>query len=148
MPKSIAELINIADSRFQDSLVAQAIAAGKLPTDYRVPEIYRHNTPERLAAMLSAAKREGHFAPFPFGTELTEDEQALGHALKQIKSVSESPFGKLKLIWMAGHVRRGSRGTSIHARAHVFELSTRRLLSRDSIGALLTAVLPIQTNQL
>ena len=46
----IAALLNIADSRFQADLLAKAKAAGKIPSDYEIPERYRHNTPERLQA--------------------------------------------------------------------------------------------------
>ena len=52
-------LIAIADRRFQDGLAARAIAAGKLPRGWRVPEAARGNTPEALAAAPGAARPAG-----------------------------------------------------------------------------------------
>ncbi len=42
-------LIAIMDARFVDSFVAAAKRAGKLPKSYRVSDLARGNTPERLA---------------------------------------------------------------------------------------------------
>jgi hypothetical protein len=42
----IKRLIAVADSRFQDELVKQAKAHGKLEASYQVPERYRRNLPE------------------------------------------------------------------------------------------------------
>ena len=43
----IAALLNIADSRFQQGLLAQAIAAGKIEPDYRIPdELSRATRPD------------------------------------------------------------------------------------------------------
>ncbi|MDH4062411.1 MAG: acetyl-CoA hydrolase, partial [Aquincola sp.] len=49
----IQRLIAVADSRFQDDLVRQAKAHGKLPRGYEVPERYRHNLPQVLDDKLS-----------------------------------------------------------------------------------------------
>ena len=57
----IAALINIADSRFQEELLRQAQAAGKLSRDYRIPDLYRNNTPASLDRMLAAQRRAGLF---------------------------------------------------------------------------------------
>jgi acyl-CoA hydrolase len=48
----VKRLIAIADSRFQEDLVAQAKAAGKLNADYEVPEQHRQNLPHVLRARL------------------------------------------------------------------------------------------------
>jgi acyl-CoA hydrolase len=45
----IASLLNVADSRFQQSLLKRAKAAGKICADYRIPEAFRNNPPARLA---------------------------------------------------------------------------------------------------
>ena len=42
----IKRLIAVADSRFQDELVRQAKANGKLEAGYELPERYRHNLPQ------------------------------------------------------------------------------------------------------
>jgi len=84
----IAELINVADSRFQKQLLDQAKKAGKIPLDYEIPQEYRNNTPEKITALLKPHQAYGIFQPFPFGTDLTETEIALGGALKGLKKLS------------------------------------------------------------
>ncbi len=84
----IANLINIADSKFQQQLLDQAKKAGKIPLDYEIPQEYRNNTPEKISALLKPYQSHGVFRPFPFGTDLTETEIALGGALKGLKRLS------------------------------------------------------------
>ncbi|MCB8815513.1 acetyl-CoA hydrolase/transferase C-terminal domain-containing protein [Desulfosporosinus shakirovi] len=84
----IAELINVADSRFQNQLLDRAKKAGKIPKDYEIPQEYRNNTPEKITALLKPYQTHGIFQPFPFGTDLTDTEIALGGALKGLKKLS------------------------------------------------------------
>lgn len=94
----IKALINITDSRFQNALLHQAKQAGKLDTDYQIPEVFRHNTPDRLASQLQPFASQGLLPAFPFGTDLTEQEIALGGALKRVKArASTTPKWKLAL---------------------------------------------------
>lgn len=93
----IAELLNLADSRFQETLLAQAKRAGKIPAAYAVPEAFRHNTPERLRADLAPLQRAGLFPDFPFGHDFTPEELKLGKALKQLQAKSGSLAGRLGL---------------------------------------------------
>lgn len=81
-----AAIIEIADARFQQQLVAQAKAAGKLPSHYRVPEQARSNTPETLGRALAEARDRGRLPRFPFGSELDMTEQALAEALAWLKA--------------------------------------------------------------
>ena len=81
----IAELLNVADSRFQDQLLEQAKKSGKLPADYEIPEAFRQNTPERLQTLMAPLKAEGYFKDFPFGTDFTHEEITLARALKGLK---------------------------------------------------------------
>lgn len=78
-------LINIADSRFQDNLLQKAKQVGKIPRSYQIPDQYRQNYPEALADKLAGFRKSGLFKPFPLGTELTDEEIALGGALRQFK---------------------------------------------------------------
>lgn len=94
----IGALLNIADSRFQESLRQEAVAAGKLPRDYRVPARFGNNTPQRLQEMLAAARADGHFGRFPFGTELSDEELRIAGVLKKIKAASNSFAGKMGLV--------------------------------------------------
>ncbi len=86
----IAEMINIADSRFQKQLVDQAKKAGKLPPDYEIPERYRNNYPEKIDALLRPYQAQGVFQNFPFGTDLTSEEVSLGTSLKMLKNLKET----------------------------------------------------------
>ncbi len=87
----IKRLVNIADSRFQDELLAFAKKHGKVEAGYVVPKSARNNTPERLQAALGEAVRAGVLPDYPFGTELTEREQVLAASLRHVKSLSASP---------------------------------------------------------
>ena len=94
----VAELIKVADSRFQPGLLADAKRAGKLDDAYRIPDRYCHNLPESYAGKLDAYRKEGLFPRYPFGTELTEEEITLAAALRRIKAKVESTPGALEAI--------------------------------------------------
>ncbi len=80
----IAAMLSIADSRFQDALIAQAQEAGKLPKDFELDQRYRDNTPERLR---DATRQYRHLLPeFPLGCDFTEQERELLRALGWLKS--------------------------------------------------------------
>jgi acyl-CoA hydrolase len=81
----IAELLNVADSRFQEDLLAQAKKAGKIAADYEIPAAFRNNTPERLTELLAPFRSEGFFKDFPFGTDYTPEEITLARALRGLK---------------------------------------------------------------
>jgi acyl-CoA hydrolase len=91
----IAALLNIADSRFQEELLAQAKAARKIPADYRIPDAFRDNTPARLARALAGHRAKGFFSEYPFGTDLTAEEIALSRVLKSLQARTVSFSGKL-----------------------------------------------------
>ncbi|MBI5255094.1 MAG: hypothetical protein HY855_01235 [Burkholderiales bacterium] len=84
----IKAMLNVADSRFQDELLAEAKRHHKLPADYEVPPEYRNNTPQAVTGMLQGFKAQGMFAPYPFGTEFTREEMVLAYAMKVLKSKS------------------------------------------------------------
>jgi hypothetical protein len=81
----ITALLNITDSRFQDELLRKAKAANKIPKDYTIPDPFRNNTPQRIADDLASFRQQGFFPPFPFGTDFTDDELAIGKSLRQLK---------------------------------------------------------------
>lgn len=86
--ETIAAMINVADSRFQKQLLDQAKKAKKIPMDYEIPEIYRHNTPDKIVKLLKPYQDQGYFQPFPFGTDLLPDDIALGGSLKAMKGLA------------------------------------------------------------
>ena len=87
-------LIQVADSRFQEELLEFAKENGKVCKDYELPEAYRNNTPEKIQQWVNAWREDGYFPAFPLGTDLTEDEIAIGKSLKDIKALMDNP-GKL-----------------------------------------------------
>jgi hypothetical protein len=91
----IIALVEIADSRFQDGLVMEAKRAGKLSDQYRIPDHARNNRPEKLKALLSKYRERGLFKPFPFGTDLTDEEVVLRKALLILKQTIQGK--KLRL---------------------------------------------------
>ena len=99
----VKRLIAIADSRFQDDLVREAKAHGKLEADYELPERYRNNLPQALEATLHPWAEAGLLPDFPFGTDLTEDELRMVRAMKKVKHASEHPAELLtmavKSLW-------------------------------------------------
>jgi len=91
----IAALLNVADSRFQEELLARARAAGKLRADYRIPDAYRANLPQRLERCLRTGRDGGFFSEYPFGTDLTAEEIRLARALKYLEARSAERGARL-----------------------------------------------------
>lgn len=92
----IDALLRITDSRFQDDLVTQAKAAGKLPQTYRIGQSYRDNKPETVARWLRPHRAT--LPDFPFGSDFDDIERVLLPALKELKDLSPSLAGKLRLL--------------------------------------------------
>ncbi len=84
----IQAMLAISDARFQDDLAAQAIRAGKLARDFRVPDAWRRNTPAALAERLMPFAARGLFPTFPFGSDFTAVEQRLLPALLWLKKTT------------------------------------------------------------
>ncbi|MDH4062311.1 MAG: acetyl-CoA hydrolase, partial [Aquincola sp.] len=126
--------IAVADSRFQDDLVRQAKAHGKLPRGYEVPERYRHNLPQVLDDKLSPWAQAGLLPDFPFGTDLTDDELHIVRALKKLKHASAHPMElvemTLKSVWEGKEAPRSYLERLGLTEAHSFrDLFVRRLFA-------------------
>ena len=83
--EAIEAMIEIADARFQEQLVEEARAVGKLPDDYRIPDHARRNRPEHIRDVTERFERDGTLPTFPFGTELTDEELDLKRALTRLQ---------------------------------------------------------------
>ncbi len=101
----IAALLNITDSRFQESLLRQAKRAKKIPQNYQIPPLYRQNTPARLQQALEPARAHGHLDLFPLGSDFTPVEQRLAAALKLLSERQ----GSLRALWPLIKKSRGNR---------------------------------------
>ena len=93
----VKRLIAIADSRFQDDLLRQAKAHGKLADGYVLPERYCRNLPATLDALLHPWSQAARLPAFPFGTDLTADELHIVTALKRLKHATQHPVELVRL---------------------------------------------------
>lgn len=84
----VRAMLAIADARFVDALAAEAMRAGKLPRDFRVPEAWRTNTPEALRAKLRPFAARGLLPAFPFGSDFDAVERRLLPALLWLKAAT------------------------------------------------------------
>jgi acyl-CoA hydrolase len=110
----IAALLQIADSRFQEELLARARAAGKIGAAYRIPDAFRSNFPARLARTFEPQRAAGYFSEYPFGTDLTKEEIALARALRLLDSRSGTVWARLRTL--AAALAHGAPGAE-HAAA-------------------------------
>ncbi len=90
-----AALLDIADSRFQPGLLAEAQRAGKLPASHRIEDCNRRNLPAALDQALAPHRAAGRFGALPYGTDLSPEELKLGAALRRLKAQSVTIAGKL-----------------------------------------------------
>jgi acyl-CoA hydrolase len=134
----IAALLNITDSRFQPGLIACAKRAGKLPADHRIPDVFLNNTPARLRADLQPFMAQQLFPAFPFGTDFTPEELALGKALNGLKARSTTFFGKLGILLDLLKPQDKSPTMSLLER---MQLDRPRTLSERILARLVTAAL-------
>ena len=72
----------------------QAQAAGKLEQSFALPSHTSSNRPERIEAALGPAQRAGLLPAFPLGTEMTEVEQRLAHALSDLKAAAPAELAR------------------------------------------------------
>jgi acyl-CoA hydrolase len=93
----VIALLAVADARFQPTLAREAMRVGKLRADYTVPEQARTNLPATYARRLAQLRGQGLFPAYPFGTDLTSDEQILSSALRRIKADLGKPRRALDL---------------------------------------------------
>ena len=82
----IQALIEISDLEFQDGLVSEAKAAGKLDSDYQVPRWARENTSAFVKEFTT--RKSDCFPEYPFGSDFTDVELNLVRALGQLRSAS------------------------------------------------------------
>lgn len=81
----IKAMLNITDSRFQKALLKKAKQFGKLESDYEIPVQYQQNHKEGVESIIKSLQLKGYCQPYPFGTELTDDELIIKKALTPLK---------------------------------------------------------------
>jgi acyl-CoA hydrolase len=97
--ETIAAMLTITDSRFQDDLARTAKDAGKLPKGFEIPHAYRENFPERIALALKPAREAGLLPSFPFGSDFDAVEQRLIPALQLLREAQRTPLALPGLLW-------------------------------------------------
>ena len=97
--ETIAAMLQITDSRFQDELAKMAKDAGKLAKSFEIPRASRENFPERITQALKPAREAGLLPSFPFGTDFTEVEQRLIPALQLLRDAQRVPLRLPGLLW-------------------------------------------------
>ncbi|GGE43481.1 acetyl-CoA hydrolase [Marinicauda pacifica] len=91
-------LARICDSRFQDEFLDAARAAGKVEPGFTLPDEARQNTPDRVKAALKTAREAGHLPDYPFGSDLTGEEQALKLALEWLKERTATKLDRARTV--------------------------------------------------
>ncbi len=92
----IDRMLHVADAEFQSQLIEAARRAGKVEPDYRLATDAGDNRPEAIRAVFD--EHRSHFPPYPLGTELTADEQALAEALGWLQAETATTGRKLRRI--------------------------------------------------
>ena len=104
----IAAMLSICDSRFQQSLLAEAKRHGKIASDYQIPEQFCNNTPGRLQQVVE--QNRDCFPEFPLGCDFTDTEQQLLKALTWLKQETKTTAGMLKILCRGGfQIRPGQQ---------------------------------------
>lgn len=94
----VKAMLAITDARFQDELIAKAMTAGKLSTDFRPPDAWLENRPDVLARRLAPFRNPEQLPDYPLGSDFTEVEQRLVRALGWLKRNTAGTPGKLRTL--------------------------------------------------
>ncbi len=94
----IKSMLALTAEEFQEELVEQAKAAGKLDSGFVIPPDITPNTPLALHHRLRPMRATGRLPDYPHGCDFTEVERRLVPALQWMKSASARPLGKLRLL--------------------------------------------------
>lgn len=84
----VAAILAITDASSQPRLQKQAEVAGKIERGFKLPDIARQNTADRIEQALGPARRASILPMFPLGTEMTLVEQSLLPPLGALKNAS------------------------------------------------------------
>jgi len=104
----IAAMLNVADSRFQNELLAEAKKNHKISKSYEIPAAFRNNTPTRIEAALDSFQHAGLLPDFPFGTDFDDTELRIIPALQLLKQKLASPLSLAPVLWRGLTVRENA----------------------------------------
>ncbi|WP_413560249.1 acetyl-CoA hydrolase/transferase C-terminal domain-containing protein [Bdellovibrio sp. HCB209] len=100
----IKRLLMITDAEFQDELLETARKNHKIDPHWKIPEIARQNTPDKIREFAQKARHGGQFALFPFGSDFNKVEIGLQQALLNLKEKNTKAL--LRTLWRGVGTRR------------------------------------------
>jgi acyl-CoA hydrolase len=129
----IIAMAGIACAPFQQVLLDEAKANGKLHRDFSAPDAWQRNTTARLGETLAPFRRDGTLPDYPLGSDFTAIEQRLVKALGWLKARTATRMGLLRTIALAfstGGERddEAMQRMQLHAPASLQERVSARLL--------------------
>ena len=129
----IIAMAGVAGAPFQQALLDEAKANGKLRRDFTAPDAWQGNTPARLGETLAPFRRDGILPDYPLGSDFTDVEQRLVKALGWLKARTATRLGLLGTIGRTLSVRgvgddEALRRMQLHAPSGIAERINARLL--------------------
>jgi acyl-CoA hydrolase len=115
----VKEILNVTDSRFQNGLLEKAKQYGKIESDYKIPAQFTQNYAEKIEKLVDSHRSEGLFPLFPFGTDFTDEEVAIGKALKMFKAKAD----KSKMSIIPGILKAFTSGVPEAAKPYLERLA-------------------------
>jgi acyl-CoA hydrolase len=134
-----AAMLDIADSRFQQALLAETQRAGKLPQSHRIADRHRRNVPQAIEAALAPHRVAGRFGALPFGSDLSAEEIRLAAALRRLEARAATWRGKLAIA--AALARRLPRDSAAAALFERMQLTKPRGVRERVMRRLIAAAL-------
>lgn len=104
----IRSMICIADNRWQEQLRTEAVDAGKLDANWRIPEPWRDNCPDWVSGALAPWREHGLLREYPFGSDFTPEEETIARALAWLQPRSDTWRDRIPLLLAALGPRGGS----------------------------------------
>ncbi len=129
----VVAMAAIAAAPFQQALLDEAKASGKLGRDSSAPTAWQRNTPADLRETLAPFRRDGTLPDYPLGSDFTAVEQRLVRALGWLKARTATRLGLLRTIGGALATRapdddEALRRMRLHAPSSIEERLNARLL--------------------
>ena len=130
----VVAMAAIAAAPFQQALLDEAKASGKLGRDSSAPTAWQRNTPAHLRETLAPFRRDGTLPDYPLGSDFTAVEQRLVRALGWLKARTATRLGLLRTIGTALFATGSADGDAmermrLHAPTGVSERLHARLLA-------------------
>jgi acyl-CoA hydrolase len=94
----IDAMLGISDVEFQAGLLAEARRARKVPVNYTPAPELRGNRPAVIEKVFASGSFAAAFPPYPLGTDLSVDEQALAEALTWLGRRTSTAGGRIATV--------------------------------------------------